>query len=116
MFKSTNPASTAAFTSAFTAAFFLVGLAGCGTTPLTVDDGRPLDSRLIANMRDFSDAAVSFRPAIVRSAAAADSGCANEYELPFDAMTTYGLDDDIRVAWVRALGLDENLTVIAADP
>jgi hypothetical protein len=116
VFKRTNSASTAAFTSAFTAAFFLAGLAGCGTAPLTVDDGRPLDSRLIANMRDFSDAAVSFRPAIVRSAAAADSGCANEYELPFDAMTTYGLDDDIRVAWVRALGLDENLTVIAADP
>ncbi|WP_313704790.1 hypothetical protein [Massilia sp.] len=116
MFKRTNPASTAAFTSAFTVAFLLAGLAGCGTAPLTVDDGRPLDSRLIANMRDFSEAAISFRPAIVRSAAAAGSGCASEYELPFDAMSTYGLDDDSRVAWVRALGLDENLTVIAADP
>lgn len=116
VFKRTSPASIAALKSAFTVGLILAGLAGCGTAPLTVDDGRSLDSRLIANMRSFSDAAISVRPAIVRSAAAADSGCASEYELPFDAMTTYGLDDDIRVAWVRAVGLDENLTVIAADP
>lgn len=98
------------------AAVFLLDLAGCATK-LTEDDGRQLDPKLIASMQDYRDAAAALRPAIVRSRAAADSGCDKQYELPFDAMTTYGIDDrDIRVAWVRALGVDENLTVIAADP
>jgi hypothetical protein len=101
-----------------TAAIVAIGvatLAGCASE-LTVDDGRPLDNRLVAEMRAFGEAAVALRPAIVRSSAMADSGCDNQYELPFDVMTSYGIDDaDTRVAWVRALGIDENLTVIAAD-
>ncbi len=81
-----------------------------------MDDGRPLNAEMVADMRAFGDAAIALRPAIVRSAFAADSGCDNQYELPFDAMTTYGIDDDdTRIAWLRALGLDEQLTVIAAD-
>jgi hypothetical protein len=99
------------------AAAVLAGLAGCATTTPTVDDGRPLDGQLITRMRDFAEAAVAVRPAIVRSAAMADSGCNNQYELPFDVFTTYGVaDEDMKVAWARALGVDENLTVIAADP
>jgi hypothetical protein len=101
--------------TAYIAACFLAILSGCATR-LTVDDGRPLDSGLIAEMRAFGEAAAEVRPAIVRSSAAAGSGCDNQYELPFDAMTTYGVVDlDTRVAWARALGVDENLTVIAAD-
>jgi hypothetical protein len=100
--------------TAFIAAFFLASLAGCATR-LTVDDGRALDSHMVASMRDFAEAAAIVRPAIVRSAAMADSGCDKQYELPFDAVTTYGADEDVKVAWVRALGVDENLTVIAAD-
>jgi hypothetical protein len=101
--------------TAFIAAIFLATLAGCATK-LTVDDGRQLDSRLVAEMRVYGEAAVAVRPATVRSAAMADSGCDNQYELPFDVMTSYGIDDtDTRVAWARALGIDENLTVIAAD-
>jgi hypothetical protein len=100
---------------AFTIAIFLAALAGCATT-LTVDDGRKLDSRLVAEMQAYGEAAVAVRPATMRSAAMADSGCDNQYELPFDVMTSYGVDDaDTRVAWARALGIDENLTVIAAD-
>jgi len=97
------------------AAIFLATQAGCATK-LTVDDGRPLDSRLVAEMQAYGEAVVAVRPAAVRSAAMADSGCDNQYELPFDVMTSYGIDDpDTRVAWARALGIDENLTVIAAD-
>jgi hypothetical protein len=101
--------------TAFIVAIFLASLAGCATK-LTVDDGRALDSRLVAEMRAFAEAAVAVRPAIVRSSAMADSGCDKQYELPFDVVTSYGIDDvDTRVAWARALGIDENLTVIAAD-
>jgi len=96
------------------AAIFLATQAGCATK-LTVDDGRPLDSRLVAEMQAYGEAVVAVRPAAVRSAAMADSGCDNQYELPFDVMTTYGADAETKVAWVRALGVDENLTVIAAD-
>jgi hypothetical protein len=67
-------------------------------------------------MQDFAEAAAMVRPAIVRSAAMAGSGCSTQYELPFDAVTTYGADENTKVAWARALGVDENLTVIAADP
>lgn len=100
--------------SALAGSLCLALQAGCATR-LTVDDGRPLRAQLVADMQNFADAAAAMRPAIVRSAAMADSGCDNQYELPFDAMTSYGLDEDTKVAWVRALGVDENLTVIAAD-
>lgn len=84
---------------------------------LTVDDGRQLDAQLVADMRAYGEAAAALRPAIVQTAALADSDCSTQYELPFDVLTSYGLDDaDAKVAWVRALGVDENLTVIAADP
>jgi hypothetical protein len=97
-------------------AWSLFNLAGCATK-LTVDDGRALNQQLVAEMQAFGDAAAAMRPAIVRSQAVAGSGCDQQYELPFDAMTTYGIDDaDTKVAWVRALGVDENLTVIDADP
>ena len=102
--------------TAFVIACFLGNLAGCATR-LTVDDGRALNSQLVTDMQAFGDAAAAVRPAILRSRAVADSGCDQQYELPFDAMTTYGIADaDTRVAWARALGVDENLTVIDAAP
>jgi hypothetical protein len=94
----------------------LVLLGGCASRP-TVDDGRPLNNQLVADIRDFGTAATEVRPAIVRSAATADSGCDNQYELPFYTASSYGVDDaDAKVAWMRVLGVNENLTVIAADP
>ncbi len=103
----------------FIAAIFLALLAGCASTRLTVDDGRPLNAALVREMQAYGEAAAALRPAIVRSAALvdADTDCSTQYELPFEVLTSYGLDsDDAKVAWARALGVDENLTVIAADP
>lgn len=94
----------------------LVVMAGCATTS-TVDDGRPLDPRLLADIRTYAVAAAALRPAIVRSAALNDTGCSTQYELPFDVMTSYGMDDtDQKMALVRVLGVNETLRVIAADP
>lgn len=98
------------------AVVFLAASAGCATR-LTVDDGRQLDSRLLSDMRAYGAALKVLRPAIVRSAELEDTGCSNQYELPFDAMTSYGIgDDNTKVAWLRTLGVNENLTVVAADP
>lgn len=91
-------------------------LAGCATT-LTVDDGRELNEQLLYEMMSYGDAAEAIRPAIVRSAALRDSNCSVQYELPFEAMTSLGVqDDDSRMAWVRALGVNENLGIIATAP
>ena len=93
----------------------LASSTGCATR-LTVDDGRQLDSRLLSAMRTYGAALKALRPAIVRSAELDDPDCSNQYELPFDALTSYGVGDaDIKVAWLRTLGVNENLTVIAAD-
>jgi hypothetical protein len=103
--------------TAFIAAILLAMLGGCATTSLTVDDGRKLDGHLVAEMQAYGEAAAAIRPAIVRTAALNDTDCSVQYELPFEVLTSYGLnDDDAKVAWVRALGVDENLTVIASDP
>jgi hypothetical protein len=98
------------------AAIFVAALAGCATTGLTVDDGRKLDDKLLSDMKAYGAGAAALRPAIVRSAAVSDRNCSIQYELPFEAITAYGVEDpDAKIAWVRALGVNENLTVIAAD-
>jgi hypothetical protein len=98
------------------AAIFLAALAGCATTRLTVDDGRKLDDKLLSDMKAYGAGAAALRPAIVRSAALNDKNCSIQYELPFEAMTSYGVENlDAKIAWVRALGVNENLTVIASD-
>jgi hypothetical protein len=100
----------------FIVAIFLAGLTGCATK-LTVDDGRELDSQLLSDIHAYGAAARELRPAIVRSAALHDNECSSQYELPFQALTSYSVNDlDTRMAWVRALGVNENLTVIASDP
>jgi hypothetical protein len=102
--------------TAFIVAVFLATLTGCATK-LTVDDGRELDAQLLSDMHAYGAAARALRPAIVRSAALHDNECAHQYELPFEALTSYGVGElDTRMAWARVLGVHENLTVIAADP
>lgn len=102
--------------TALIATIFLAVLGGCATR-LTVDDGRKLDSHLVSEMRAYGAAATALRPAIVYSASLNDEDCSTQYELPFDVMTSYGVDDeDSKVALVRALGVNENLQVIAAAP
>jgi hypothetical protein len=98
------------------AATLLVVLGGCASTTPTVDDGRKLDRQLLVEMQAYGEAAAAIRPAIVRTATLNNTECSTQYELPFEVLSAYGLGDDAKVAWVRALGVDESLTVIAADP
>lgn len=94
----------------------LLALSGGCASRLTRDDGRALNAQLLSDIRSYANAAEAIRPAIVRSAALSDTGCSTQYELPFDVMSSYGLDDtDAKVALVRVLGVDEKLHVIAAD-
>jgi len=98
------------------AAATVVALAGC-TTTYTVDDGRKVDEKLLAQIRTYGQGAQAIRPAIVKSAELHDKDCSTQYELPFEAETSYAVkSDDDKVAWVRGLGVDEHLRVIASSP
>lgn len=67
-------------------------------------------------MTAYGRAVTVVRPAIVRSAALNDPDCSNQYELPFAVLTSYGVkSEDAKVAWVRSLGVNESLSIIAAD-
>jgi hypothetical protein len=88
-------------------------LAGCAGPKFTVDDGRKVDETLLAGMRAYGAGERLVRPAIARSAALKDKECDKQWELPFAVATSAGWSADDRVAWVRALQVDERLTVIA---
>lgn len=89
-------------------------LTGCASGPkFTVDDGRKVDENLLAGMRAYGAGERLIRPAIARSAALQDKECDKQWELPFAVATSAGWSADDRVAWVRALQVDERLTVIA---
>lgn len=89
-------------------------LTGCATGPkFTVDDGRKVDEALLAGMRAYGAGERLVRPAIARSAALKDKDCDKQWELPFAVATSAGWSADDRVAWMRALQVDERLTVIA---
>ncbi|HEY0957425.1 MAG TPA: hypothetical protein VGE36_21930 [Roseateles sp.] len=90
-------------------------LTGCASGPkFTVDDGRQVNETLLAGMRAYGAGERLIRPAIARSAALQDKDCDKQWELPFAVATSAGWSADDRVAWVRALQVDERLTVIAA--
>lgn len=89
-------------------------LAACAGPKYTVDDGRRVDQALLDNIRSYGLGEKALRPAIVRSAALQDPDCDIQWELPFSVATSYDTNEDDRVAWVRGLGVDERLTVIAA--
>ncbi|HEY8878920.1 MAG TPA: hypothetical protein VIN03_15230 [Roseateles sp.] len=89
-------------------------MTGCASGPkFTVDDGRKVDETLLAGMRAYGAGERLIRPAIARSAALKDKDCDKQWELPFAVATSAGWSADDRVAWVRALQVDERLTVIA---
>ena len=88
-------------------------LAACAGPKFTVDDGRHVDEELLGNIRAYGSGEQSLRPAIGRSAALDDKECDKQWELPFAVATSYGWSADDRVAWVRALSVDERLTVVA---
>ena len=89
-------------------------VSGCSTIQYTVDDGRAVDEALLARLRILGEGERALRPAIARSAALDDAECSRQWELPFSVATSYEWKDDDKVAWVRALQVDERLTVIAA--
>lgn len=89
-------------------------LTGCASGPkFTVDDGRPVNETLLAGMRAYGAGERLIRPAIARSAALKDKDCDKQWELPFAVATSAGWSEVDRVAWARALQVDERLTVIA---
>ena len=89
-------------------------LTGCASGPkFTVDDGRQVDETLLAGMRAYGAGERLIRPAIARSAGLKDKECDKQWELPFAVATSAGWAENDRVAWVRALQVDERLTVIA---
>lgn len=90
-------------------------LTGCASTQdFTRDDGRKVNDALLQQIRAYGAGERALRPAIVRSAALKDPACDKQWELPFAVASSDGWDDDDRVAWVRGLGVDERLTVIAS--
>lgn len=89
-------------------------LGGCASGPrFAVDDGRKVDEQLLAGMKAYGAGERLIRPAIARSAQLHDNDCDKQWELPFAVATSAGWSADDKVAWVRALQVDERLTVIA---
>lgn len=96
---------------------FALLLGACAAPPrYTVDDGRQVDAALLGQIRAYGAGERSLRPAIARSAALQDRDCDRQWELPFAVATSQGWSDNDRVAWVRALGVDERLSVVAVAP
>jgi hypothetical protein len=94
----------------------LLLLTACAAPKFTVDDGRQVDEVLLGNIRNFGAGEQVLRPAIARTAALKDSECDTQWELPFSVASSDDWSPDDRVAWVRGLGVDERLTVIAVAP
>ena len=91
-------------------------LAACAAPRYTVDDGRPVNEELLGHIRSYGAGEKALRPAIARSAELQDAQCDSQWELPFSVASSYDLSADDRVAWVRALGVDERATVVGAAP
>jgi hypothetical protein len=91
-------------------------LSGCAGPKYTVDDGRKVNEELLGQIRAYGEAEQAVRPAISRSAALKDADCDKQWELPFSVASSESWADDDRVAWVRGLGVDERLTVVAIAP
>jgi len=91
-------------------------LAACAAPKYTVDDGRQVNEELLGQIRAYGSGERSLRPAIVRSAELKDKDCDKQWELPVAVSTSQGWAESDRVAWVRALGVDERLTVVAVAP
>ena len=96
------------------AAVLALLLGACAGPKYTVDDGRKVNEELLTQLRNFGDGERVIRPAIARSAALKDKDCDKQWELPFSVESSESYEEDDRVAWVRALGVDERPTVVAA--
>jgi hypothetical protein len=92
---------------------FVLFLTACAAPKYTVDDGRKVDEALLGHIRSYGAGEQALRPAISRSAALQDPECDTQWELPFSVASSDAWSADERVAWVRGLGVDERLTVVA---
>lgn len=95
---------------------FVLLLGGCAAPKYTIDDGRAVDETLLGHIRAYGQGEQALRPAIARTAALRDTACDTQWELPFSVASSDEWSDDDRVAWVRGLGVDERLTVVAVAP
>ena len=92
-------------------------VSACASVKYTVDDGRAVDEKLLASIRLFGVAEQTVRPAVLKSAALQDKECDKQWELPIAVASSAGWPEGAeRVAWVRALQVDERVTVIASTP
>lgn len=91
-------------------------LSACSGPKYTVDDGRKVNEELLGHIRTYGAGEKALRPAIARSATLQDPDCDQQWELPFSVASSDDWAEDDRVAWARALGVDERLTVIGAAP
>ena len=96
------------------ACFLVLALAACAAPKYTVDDGRQVDEVLLSHIKTYGAGEQVLRPAIMRSAELQDPECDTQWELPFSVASSDDFNADDRVAWVRGLGVDERLTVVAA--
>ena len=94
----------------------LLLLTACAAPKFTVDDGRKVDEVLLGHIQSYGSGEQALRPAIVRTAALQDPECDTQFELPFSVASSDEWSENDRVAWVRALGVDERLTVVATSP
>ncbi|MCB1956092.1 MAG: hypothetical protein KDG55_10465 [Rhodocyclaceae bacterium] len=91
-------------------------LAACGGARYTRDDGRPLDPALLARIKAYGEGERALHSALARAASLNDPECSRSFALPFTVATSRDYDEDMRVAWVRVLDVDERLSVVAAVP
>ena len=91
-------------------------LSGCAAPRYTVDDGRSVNPELLAHIQTYGRGEQALRPAIARTAQLNDANCSRQWELPIAVATSQQWAENDRVAWVRALRVDERVTVIAAAP
>jgi hypothetical protein len=91
----------------------LLLLTGCASPKYTADDGRAVNPVLLEQIGLYGKGEQVLRPAIRRSAELNDPECDRQWELPVALASSSGWSADDRVAWVRALGVDERVTVVA---
>lgn len=94
-------------------------LGGCASSGPVLDDGRPIDPDLLASFQLYGQGERALRPALARAAQVAGmpkQECDRQWELPFAVATAEGSEGEQRLAWKRALNVDDQLVVIASSP